>query len=228
MEKSKKKFKDTRVGKFLTKAAPNILKGVSDVVPDAGILKLIGGLISKDEVLTPKDKEEALKLLDLDIIEIQEISKRWSSDMSSDSWLSKNVRPMMLIFLTISTWLLILMDSLNIDFGVSVEWIDLLKSLLLTTYVAYFGSRGIEKYKYISQKQNTIPKSLSFIFKYIIIFFNIYFQIYIYIYISNYLFYIFEVIKKCKVITYIFKKQIKDGKHKMYSSKKRLLPINCR
>jgi len=152
MEKSKKKFKDTRVGKFLTKAAPNILKGVSDVVPDAGILKLIGGLISKDEVLTPKDKEEALKLLELDIIEIQEISKRWENDMLSDSYLSKNVRPMMLIFLTISTWCLILMDSLNIEFGVATEWIDLLKSLLLTVYVAYFGSRGFEKYKKISQK----------------------------------------------------------------------------
>ena len=150
---SKKKFKDTRVGKFLTKAAPNILKGVSDIIPDAGILKLIGGLISKDEVLTPKDKEEALKLLELDIIEIQEISKRWSSDMSSDSWLSKNVRPMMLIFLTVSTWLLILMDSLNIDFGVGIEWIDLLKSLLIVVYVSYFGSRGIEKYKYISQNK---------------------------------------------------------------------------
>ena len=150
--KSKKKFKDTRVGKFLTKAAPNILNAASDLVPDAGVLKLIGGLISKDEAITPKDKEEALKLLELDIIEIQEISKRWSADMSSDSWLSKNVRPMMLIFLTISTWCLILMDSLNIDFGVGVEWIDLLKSLLITTYVAYFGSRGIEKYKYISQK----------------------------------------------------------------------------
>ena len=150
---SKKKFKDTRVGKFLTKAAPNILKAASDLVPDAGVLKLIGGLISKDEALTPKDKEEALKLLELDIIEIQEISKRWSADMSSDSWLSKNVRPMMLIFLTISTWLLILMDSLNIDFGVSVEWIDLLKSLLIVVYVSYFGSRGIEKYKYISQNK---------------------------------------------------------------------------
>ena len=150
---SKKKFKDTRVGKFLTKAAPNILKGVSDIIPDAGILKLVGGLISKDEVLTPKDKEEALKLLELDIIEIQEISKRWENDMSSDSYLSKNVRPMMLIFLTISTWLLILMDSLNIDFGVGVEWIDLLKSLLIVVYVSYFGSRGIEKYKYISQNK---------------------------------------------------------------------------
>ena len=209
MEKRKrKKFKDTRVGKFLSKAAPDILKGVSDVIPDAGILKLVGGLISKDDAITPKDKEEALKLLDLDIIEIQEVSKRWSADMSSDSWLSKNTRPMMLIFLTISTWVLILMDSLAIDFGVSTQWIDLLKSLLITVYVAYFGSRGIEKYKYISQKQNTIPKSLSFIFKYFYIFFNIYFQIYIYIYISNDLFYIFEVIKKCKVINYFYKKQI--------------------
>lgn len=150
--KSKKKFKDTRVGKFLSKAAPNILKGVSDLVPDAGILKLVGGLISKDDELPPKDKEEALKLLELDIIEIEEISKRWAADMASDSWLSKNTRPMMLIFLTISTWLLILMDSLAIDFGVANEWIDLLKSLLLTVYVAYFGSRGIEKYKHISQK----------------------------------------------------------------------------
>tara|TARA_R110001592_G_scaffold19335_1_gene79445 strand:+ start:614 stop:1069 length:456 start_codon:yes stop_codon:yes gene_type:complete len=147
----KKKFKDTRVGKFLSKAAPNILSAASDIIPDAGILKLIGGLISKDKVLTPKDKEEALKLLEIDITEMQEVSKRWSSDMSSDSWLSKNVRPMMLIFLTISTWLLILMDSLNIEFGVNTEWIDLLKSLLITTYLAYFGSRGLEKYKYISK-----------------------------------------------------------------------------
>ena len=151
--KNKKKFKDTRVGKFLSKAAPKILNGVSDLVPDAGILKLVGGLISKDDVLTPKDKEEALKLLELDIIETQEVSKRWSSDMSSDSWLSKNVRPMMLIFLTISTWLLILMDSLNIEFAVGIEWIDLLKSLLIVVYVSYFGSRGIEKYKYISQNK---------------------------------------------------------------------------
>ena len=150
--KSKKKFKDTRVGKFLTKVAPNILKGVSDIVPDAGILKLVGSLISKDDALAPKDKEEALKLLEIDIVEMQEVSKRWSSDMSSDNWLSKSVRPMMLIFLTVSTWILILMDSLNIEFGVSTEWIDLLKSLLITVFVSYYGSRGIEKYKYISQK----------------------------------------------------------------------------
>ena len=148
---SKKKFKDTRVGKFLSKAAPNILGVASDLLPDAGLLKLVGSLISKDDVLAPKDKEEALKLLEIDIIEMQEVSERWSADMSSDSWLSKNTRPMMLIFLTVSTWFLILMDSLEIDFLVGIEWIELLKSLLIVVYVAYFGSRGMEKYKHISK-----------------------------------------------------------------------------
>ena len=56
--KSKKKFKDTRVGKFLSKAAPKILSGVSDVVPDAGILKLVGGLISKDDAIHLKIKKK--------------------------------------------------------------------------------------------------------------------------------------------------------------------------
>ena len=186
MEKSKKKFKDTRVGKFLTKAAPNILKGVSDVVPDAGILKLIGGLISKDEVLTPKDKEEALKLLELDIIEIQEVSKRWSSDMSSDSWLSKNVRPMMLIFLTISTWLLILMDSLNIEFGVGVEWIDLLKSLLLTAYVATLVQ---EVLKNISTfRRNRILSQNHYSYYILFLSISIFFLIYIFRFIFIYIF----------------------------------------
>jgi len=149
----KKKFSETRVGKFLKKAAPNILNVASDLLPDAGLLKLVKNLITKDEVLLPKDKEEALKLLEMDIIEMEEVSKRWQSDMASDSWLSKNTRPMALIFLTVSMIFLILLDSLDIEFGVNIEWIELLKSLLITVYVAYFGSRGVEKYKYISQKK---------------------------------------------------------------------------
>ena len=151
----KKKFKDTRVGRFLTSHAPNILKQVGNIVPDAGILNLIGDLIQKDDKITPSNKEHALELLKIDMTEMQEVSKRWQADMASDSWLSKNVRPMMLIFLTISTWFLIILDSLEISFLVGVEWIELLKSLLLTTYVAYFGSRGFEKYKYIQGKNRT-------------------------------------------------------------------------
>ena len=153
MNKPKKKFKETRVGKFLSKAAPNILNAANELLPDAGVLSMVGKLIQGDSAITPKDKEEALKLLEIDIVEMQEISKRWDSDMSSDSWMSKNTRPMTLIFLTVSSLILIVLDSLNIDFGVSNEWIELLKSLLITVYVAYFGSRGVEKFKYISQKK---------------------------------------------------------------------------
>lgn len=148
-----KKFKDTKVGQFLSNNGSGIINTLGEILPSQGVFGIVKGLISQDSTLPPEDKEKALKLLEMDIIEMQEISKRWVSDMSSDSWLSKNVRPMMLIFLTISTWLLILMDSLAIDFGVNTQWIDLLKSLLITVYVAYFGSRGIEKYKHISLKE---------------------------------------------------------------------------
>ena len=88
----------------------------------------------------------------MDMVEMQEISKRWGSDMKSDSWLSKNTRPMTLIFLTVSMVFLILLDSFEIDFSVDSGWVDLLKSLLITVYVAYFGSRGAEKFKSISNK----------------------------------------------------------------------------
>ena len=83
---------------------------------------------------------------------MQEISKRWNSDMKSDSWLSKNTRPMSLIFLTISMVILILLDSFELKFGVSENWVDLLQTLLVTVYVAYFGSRGAEKFQSIRKK----------------------------------------------------------------------------
>jgi hypothetical protein len=143
----KKKFSETKVGKFLIKAGSTI--GVA--LPESGFLGVLRGLITSDSKLTPADKETALKLLDIDIAEMQEISKRWESDMKSDSFLSKNTRPLALLFLTVSMVFLIVLDSLNIDFGVSEEWIDLLKSLLITVYVAYFGSRGVEKFKAIGK-----------------------------------------------------------------------------
>ena len=150
----KKKFKDTKVGQFLSKAAPGILGTVGDVLPNQGLLGVVKNLIQKEDpvVLPPEDKEKALKLLEQDMVEMQEISKRWNSDMKSDSWLSKNTRPMTLIFLTISMVFLILLDSFEIDFSVDSGWVDLLKSLLITVYVAYFGSRGAEKFKSISNK----------------------------------------------------------------------------
>ena len=148
----KKKFNETKVGKFLSKAAPGILDLAGDVLPDAGVFGLVKNLIHKDPALPAEDKEKALKLLEQDMVEMQEISKRWASDMKSDSWLSKNTRPMSLIFLTVMTVAFIWVDSNeSIPFTVEQEWISLLKTLTATVYVAYFGSRGVEKFKTISK-----------------------------------------------------------------------------
>jgi len=149
----KKKFNETKVGKFLSKAAPGILDLAGDVLPDAGVFGLVKNLIHKDPVLPAEDKEKAIKLLEMDIVEMKEVSKRWVSDMKSDSWLSKNTRPMSLIFLTVSMVLLILLDSFDWEFNVSTGWVDLLQTLLVTVYVAYFGSRGAEKFQTIKNKK---------------------------------------------------------------------------
>tara|TARA_R110000822_G_scaffold24390_1_gene74369 strand:- start:1327 stop:1788 length:462 start_codon:yes stop_codon:yes gene_type:complete len=151
---SKKKFNETNVGKFLSKVAPSILDIAGDVLPDAGLLGLVKNLIHKDPALPAEDKEKALKLLEQDMTEMKEISKRWSSDMKSDSWLSKNTRPLALIFLTTSLVIFILLDGFDISFSIDGGWVDLLKSLLITVYVAYFGSRGAEKFKTISNNNN--------------------------------------------------------------------------
>ena len=152
---SKKKFNKTKVGKFLSKAAPSILDIAGDVLPDAGLFGLVKNLIKKDTVLPAEDKEKALMLLEQDMTEMRETTKRWESDMKSDSWLSKNTRPLCLIFLSVMTIAFIWVDSHHeISFTVEQEWIGLLKTLVTTVYVAYFGSRGAEKFKSISNNNN--------------------------------------------------------------------------
>ena len=69
--KNKKKFSETKVGKFLSKAAPGILGTVGDVLPDNGVLGVVKNLISKDEAMPPEDKEKAMKLLEMDMVEMQ-------------------------------------------------------------------------------------------------------------------------------------------------------------
>ena len=96
----KKKFKETKIGSFLSNKAPNILNAIGDVLPDDGAFGVVKNLISSDNSLGPEDKEMAMKLLEQDIAEMKEVSSRWRSDMKSDSWLSKNTRPMTLIYLT--------------------------------------------------------------------------------------------------------------------------------
>ncbi len=142
---SKKKLKDTKVGAFLASKAPKVLDAVGDILPDQGTLGIVKNLISSDNKIKAVDKEQAMKLIEQDLVELKEISNRWSSDMKSDSWLSKNTRPLTLIYLTFASTILIIIDSFHTLFDVDTAWVELLKTLLITVYVAYFGSRGAEK-----------------------------------------------------------------------------------
>lgn len=141
---NKKKFKETKVGAFLTEKAPKLVSQLGEFLPDHGGLGIVKNLITSDNSIKAADKEMALKLLDQDIAEMNNISDRWASDMKSDSWLSKNTRPMTLIFLTLAMTIFIVLDS-TILLEIKEGWVSLLEALLITVYVAYFGSRGAEK-----------------------------------------------------------------------------------
>ncbi len=141
----KKTFKETKIGAFLANKAPKVLAAIGDVLPDQGGLGVVKNIISSDTKIKAVDKEEAMRLIELDMQELKEISSRWRADMKSDSWLSKNTRPLALVFLTTSAVLMMAIDSFHLQFDVDESWINLLKTLLVTVYVAYFGSRGAEK-----------------------------------------------------------------------------------
>ncbi len=75
------------------------------------------------------------------------VTERWRHDMTSDSWLSKNVRPLVLIFLVVCTVLMIFIDAGSINFVVEEKWTSLLEIVLITVIRAYFGGRSFEKIK---------------------------------------------------------------------------------
>jgi len=141
----KKTFKETKIGAFLANKAPKVLAAIGDVLPDQGGLGVVKNIISSDTKIKAVDKEEAMRLIELDMQELKEVSSRWRADMKSDSWLSKNTRPLALVFLTVSAVFMMAVDSFHLQFDVDESWINLLKTLLVTVYVAYFGSRGAEK-----------------------------------------------------------------------------------
>tara|TARA_R100001460_G_scaffold33859_2_gene66084 strand:- start:114 stop:560 length:447 start_codon:yes stop_codon:yes gene_type:complete len=141
----KKSLKETKIGAFLASKAPKVLNAIGDVLPDKGTLGIVKNIITSDNNIKAVDKEQAMKLIEQDIAEMKEVSSRWNSDMKSDSWLSKNTRPLALAFLTFSAVLMMAVDSFHLQFDVDESWVNLLKTLLVTVYVAYFGSRGAEK-----------------------------------------------------------------------------------
>ena len=137
----KKKFKDTKVGKFLI-GEKGILKEFANIIPDNTVLGAFKGLIVENNNISQEDKDMALELLKMDSIELQEVSKRWQSDMVSDSWLSKNVRPMTLIFFSL---------AYVIGWFSNYSLADI-SGVLSIIIAAYFGSRGVEKFTKIKNK----------------------------------------------------------------------------
>ncbi len=147
----KEKNGTTRVGdalRWLSKQgktiAPEILNLAGNITGIEGLNKL-SDAISKDKELTEIDKQLLLAELQQDVIEMQEVTKRWQYDMASDSWLSKNIRPLSLAFLTLTLFIYIILDSSINGFTIDKAWIDLLSSLLLLVYGGYFGMRSVEK-----------------------------------------------------------------------------------
>ena len=117
----------------------------------ADLVKGVGGVIdnlhtSKEEKLAAEQKIKELITNHQAKME-QNITDRWSVDMNSDSWLSKNVRPLVLIFLVVCTVLMIFIDAGTINFNVEAKWTDLLQLVLITVIGAYFGGRSLEKTK---------------------------------------------------------------------------------
>ena len=115
------------------------------------LVKSVGGVIdnlttSKEEKLAAEQKVKEL-ISNYEIEMEKNITERWKMDMQSDSWLSKNIRPLVLIFLVVSTVLLIFIDAGVIKFEVKASWVDLLQLVLITVIGAYFGGRSFEKVK---------------------------------------------------------------------------------
>ena len=126
------------LGKIFSGGATELVKGVGGVIDNLHT--------SKEEKLAAEQKIKEL-IASYETQMEKEISSRWAADMASDSWLSKNVRPLVLVFLVISTVLMIFIDAGTINFVVEAKWTDLLQLVLITVIGAYFGGRSLEKTK---------------------------------------------------------------------------------
>ena len=119
---------------------------------------ILGNLLGKadtiiDECITSKEERMQLKnelqkiIQEQEALIEQEVTKRWESDNLQSSWLPRNIRPLVLAWLVVSTTLLIFIDAGAINFVVDDEWKSTITAILTITIGAYFGSRGLEKIK---------------------------------------------------------------------------------
>ncbi len=127
----KKPFKETGVGKFLLEKIPGVVGAVAgDTLAGSVIQAIIGGSGMSDG-----DKSIALKKLEIERAEIDGVSRRWVADARSGFWLTSNIRPIILLLITLS-----IISGFFFEYDVTP-----LTNLGSIIFSAYFGSRGIEK-----------------------------------------------------------------------------------
>jgi len=126
------------LGNLLSGGAADLVKGVGGVIDNLHT--------SKEEKLEAERKIKDL-VMGYEAEMQKQVTERWKMDMQSDSWLSKNIRPLVLIFLVVSTVLLVFIDAGVISFEVKASWVDILQLVLITVIGAYFGGRSLEKVK---------------------------------------------------------------------------------
>lgn len=147
MSNPKKKFKDSTVGKLLFGAASIVSPQLGAVLNGVTSPKDAIAEIGKAKIPTQDKIRLQQMLFEQQSKEMQEISTRWVADSKSDSWLSRNVRPMVLIFLVVSSVLMVFIDAGWIDFEISQSNQALLTTSLSISLGAYFGGRSFEKIK---------------------------------------------------------------------------------
>ena len=126
------------LSKVFSAGAGKLVQNVGDVIDNLHT--------SKEEKLAAEAKIKDL-IMGYEAEMQKQVTERWKLDMNSDSWLSKNIRPLVLIFLVICTMLLIFIDAGKINFNVKDSYVDLLQLVLITVIGAYFGGRSLEKVK---------------------------------------------------------------------------------
>ena len=116
-----------------------------------GIVDKLSGVVDKF-VRTKDEKAEFEKQMTEIFIEAEaamqkNVTERWKADLEHGNWLTRSVRPLVLIFLIVATVLMVFIDSGSLAFEVEEKWTDLLQLVLITVIGAYFGGRSFEKVK---------------------------------------------------------------------------------
>ena len=143
-----KKVRDTKLGAWLKEKAPLIFDVVADALPDSGLLGVVKNLVDKDAGLTTENKLEFKKLEQQERIALEKnITDRWVADVQSQSWMSRNVRPAIVAFLTSFLIVFVLLDTLSIQYEIRDVWVRLYETILVTTIGGYFVVRTVDKRK---------------------------------------------------------------------------------